>query len=43
MPFTHKERAPQYPLGRRLDGPHSWSGCDGKEEKSLPLLVIKLQ
>jgi len=34
--------APQYPMDRML-GPQSWSGCAGKEKKSLPLPEIKLQ
>jgi len=27
-------KGPQYLLGRRLDGPQSWSGHGGKEKKS---------
>jgi len=29
--------SPQYPLDRRLGGPHSQSGCAGKGKHSLPL------
>jgi len=32
-----------YPLGRKLDGPLSQSGCSDKEENSLPLPGIKPQ
>ena len=32
--FTPRKE-PQYPLNRRLCGPHSWSKCFGKREKSL--------
>jgi hypothetical protein len=30
-----------YPLGRRLGGPQSWSGCGGKEINSQPLLGLE--
>jgi len=35
--------SPWYPFGRRLGGPQSWSGHNGEEKKSLPLLGIESQ
>jgi len=36
-------KEPQYPLNRRLDGAHSWSGHFGDEKNLLPLLGFKPQ
>jgi len=36
------EKDHQYPLDRRLGGPHSQTGHYDKEKKSLPLPGIKL-
>jgi hypothetical protein len=32
-----KGKSPRYPLGRRLGGPQSRSGCDGEEKNSQPM------
>jgi hypothetical protein len=32
--FAPRERAPRYQLDRRPDGPQTWSGHSGDEEKS---------
>jgi len=45
--FTHQllhpqGKSPWYPLDRRLDGPHSWYGCDGEKKSSQPLLGLEL-
>jgi hypothetical protein len=34
--FTPKERAPQYPLDRRLGGPQNWPGQHGEEKNLTP-------
>jgi hypothetical protein len=34
--FTSWGKSHRYPLDRRLDGFHNWSGRDGLEKKSLP-------
>jgi hypothetical protein len=39
--FTPKERAPWYPLDRRLGGPQSRSGHSGEEKNSQPPLGIE--
>jgi hypothetical protein len=39
--FTPKERAPQYPLYRKLGGPQSRSGRGGEEKNSQPPLEIE--
>jgi hypothetical protein len=36
-------KSPQYPMERRLGGPHSQSGCFGEEKNLLPLLAIESQ
>jgi len=38
---VRKPRSPWYPLDRRLDGPHCWSGNGGKEKNSQPLPRLK--
>jgi len=39
--FIRRERAPWYPLDRRLGGPHSQSGCSGEENNSQFLPALK--
>jgi hypothetical protein len=35
-PLYTQRKSPQYPLDRRLDGPHSWSGRTGEKKNSQP-------
>jgi hypothetical protein len=39
-PMYPWEKGASYPFDRRLDGPHSWSGC-GAKEKKIPAIARK--